>query len=416
MKRKSLVLHLLPALMISFMFASHAVGGPGQTTHPGPGIDALMKEIHSETYQELLEYLSGARDFLNGVRISDRYRQGNLKNVHELIRWWLNKNGFSNVQEDKFTVVTRKENGRNFWVDIPGKSSRANEIILVSAHYDTTYKGRPGANDNASGVAAVLAMAAAYKKLGLQPERTIRFVLFDSEELAHPMGKSVFLGFAKGSKVYFDRAMKKGEQVALMLNMDMIAYSPGGHKHVMYDPGSNVQIIKLLQAANTRARLNFEFEAWSGHWSDQRMAWNHNIPAVSIFENPRTMDGKETADYPFYHSEADTIDKLNIPYATEITRLVAASAFEAARIDKWKSKFPEVKYDVGMESRPDLDRFLNGPYDKVPEGGLKPLLPKKPIITAEEKVKQRTKILEKIKQYYNGKREKRADVRRVLGK
>ena len=67
---------------------------------------------------------------------------------------------------------------RNLEVILPGQT-RPEEIVVVGAHYDTVY-GCPGANDNASGIAAVLELA---RLLANQPfARTIRLVAFVNEE------------------------------------------------------------------------------------------------------------------------------------------------------------------------------------------------------------------------------------------
>ena len=59
-------------------------------------------------------------------------------------------------------------------------SKWSNEIILIGAHYDSVV-GSPGANDNASGVAALMEISRGFRDI--RPERTVRFVAFVNEEL-----------------------------------------------------------------------------------------------------------------------------------------------------------------------------------------------------------------------------------------
>ena len=66
----------------------------------------------------------------------------------------------------------------NLEVAIPG-SARATEIVLAGAHYDTV-AGSPGANDNASGVAALIEIARLLR--GANPQRTLKLVAFVNEE------------------------------------------------------------------------------------------------------------------------------------------------------------------------------------------------------------------------------------------
>ena len=87
----------------------------------------------------------------------------------------------------------------NLEIEIPG-TSQADEIVLVGAHYDSVL-GSPGANDNGSGVAALLEIS---RLLGNRKlARTIRFVAFTNEE------PPFFLRRDMGSKVYASRARKR---------------------------------------------------------------------------------------------------------------------------------------------------------------------------------------------------------------
>jgi Zn-dependent M28 family amino/carboxypeptidase len=67
---------------------------------------------------------------------------------------------------------------RNLEVELPGRR-QPEKIIIIGAHYDSV-RGSPGANDNGSGVAALLARARLFA--GKKPELTVRFVAFVNEE------------------------------------------------------------------------------------------------------------------------------------------------------------------------------------------------------------------------------------------
>ncbi len=90
---------------------------------------------------------------------------------------------------------------RNLIAELPGRERRK-EIIVVGAHYDSL-PGSPGANDNASGVAALVALARTFA--GDPQERTIRFVAF-----ANGAGA---LDDTTGSLVYANRCRARGETV-----------------------------------------------------------------------------------------------------------------------------------------------------------------------------------------------------------
>jgi len=90
---------------------------------------------------------------------------------------------------------------------------RPGEIVLVGAHYDTA-PGTPGANDNASGVAALLELA--WRWRALEPDRTLRLVAFTNEE------PPWFMTSHMGSEVYAAGIAARGERVVLMVALETI--------------------------------------------------------------------------------------------------------------------------------------------------------------------------------------------------
>jgi Iap family predicted aminopeptidase len=89
------------------------------------------------------------------------------------------------------------------------------ESIVVGAHYDTE-RATPGADDNASGVAAVLELARLFREK--KPSRTIRFVLFANEEAPYSQTEQM------GSLVYAKDLVAHGARVVAMLSLESIGY------------------------------------------------------------------------------------------------------------------------------------------------------------------------------------------------
>lgn len=89
------------------------------------------------------------------------------------------------------------------------------QTVVVGAHYDTAPQ-TPGADDNSSGVAALLVLAERFA--GQPTERTLRFVAFANEEPPY------FQTDLMGSRVYARRCREKGEQVVAMLCLETIGY------------------------------------------------------------------------------------------------------------------------------------------------------------------------------------------------
>src|SRR5205809_2457973 len=89
------------------------------------------------------------------------------------------------------------------------------EIVLIGAHYDSVL-GSPGANDNGSGVAALLALARRFT--GKTTQHTLRFVAFVNEEPPY------FLSGQMGSFVYASRCKGRGDRIDAMISLETIGY------------------------------------------------------------------------------------------------------------------------------------------------------------------------------------------------
>ena len=103
---------------------------------------------------------------------------------------------------------------RNLQVEKRGRS-RPEEIVVVGAHYDSAL-GTPGANDNATGSAALLELARSFTSV--ETDRTLRFVFFVNEEPPHFQTPSM------GSWVYAERSRERGESITAMLSLETIGY------------------------------------------------------------------------------------------------------------------------------------------------------------------------------------------------
>ena len=104
-----------------------------------------------------------------------------------------------------------------------GGASR--EIVLIGAHYDSVF-GSPGANDNGSGVAALLSLARRFA--GIHNSKTVRFVAFVNEEPFY------FQSAEMGSFVYAGRCRERGDQISAMISLETIGYfsnRPGSQRY-----------------------------------------------------------------------------------------------------------------------------------------------------------------------------------------
>ena len=215
---------------------------------------------------------------------------------------------------------------RNIEVEVKG-TARAQEIIVVGAHYDSVF-GAPGANDNGSGVAAVLELARLFR--GARPARTLRFVLFVDEE------PPFFKTDQMGSRVYARRAKDRGEKIVAMFSLETIGYysDQPGSQHYPFPLGffypntgnftafvSNFASRPLLHEVIAMFRRHAEFPSegvtapafipgvdWSDHWS----FWKEDYPALMVTDTAPFR-------YPHYHAATDTIDKVDYERLARVT-------------------------------------------------------------------------------------------------
>ena len=237
--------------------------------------------------------LDAARKYIAGQFESSGYQV----KFHEYL---LNGDAFANIE-----------------VELTG-TSRPKEIVIVGAHYDAV-PGAPGANDNGSGVAAILELADRFK--GKSFQRTVRFVTFVNEEPPN------FMTGSMGSYVYAEKVAKDKENIIAMFSLETIGYFSDeiGSQHYppffnfFYpDKGNFIAFVGNLSSRGLvtksirsfRAHSTFPSEgilapafipgiSWSDHWS----FWQHGYPAIMI---------TDTAPYRYsaYHTSEDTPEKV----------------------------------------------------------------------------------------------------------
>jgi Zn-dependent M28 family amino/carboxypeptidase len=180
--------------------------------------------MHIPFITSLFDLLNGnrliifnSRDIVRtlAVKIGDRSaaRYENLQQTRQYVIDMFVSYGARPVEE-KFTHDGKEF--ANIVVELPGRRKSRDEIIVVGAHYDTV-EGSCGANDNASGVAALLESYRIMSRMKLK--RTIRFVAFTLEE-------PPFFGTDRmGSMIHAEQCVKTKEKISLMVSLDMLGYA-----------------------------------------------------------------------------------------------------------------------------------------------------------------------------------------------
>jgi len=218
-------------------------------------------------------------------------------------------------------------------------SQRQREILLVGAHYDSVM-GSPGANDNASGVAALLEISRDFT--AIDPAMTVRFVAFVNEE------PPFFMSGQQGSMVYAKMVRERGDDIRLMTCLETIGWYSDEPGSQYYPPLFNLfypdraDFIGMVSDFRSRTVMRQLAQAFRAHsdfplqtaatfrfipgvsWSDHRSFWRHGYRAVMI---------TDTAPYryPHYHAATDTPDKLAYPEYSRVTLGLSAAFKEIAR-------------------------------------------------------------------------------------
>jgi len=210
-------------------------------------------------------------------------------------------------------------------------TTRASEIIAVGAHYDSV-RGSPGANDNASGVAALLEIGRALKDAGLR--RTVRLVAFVNEE------PPFFYWGEMGSGVYARAARARGDDIRLMVSLEMLgAYNdrPGGQRYPpllswFYPDRANfIAFVSNIDSRQALKRTVAAFRSVCGFpseylaapgfvpgvsLSDQLSFWREGYPAIMVTDTAFYR-------YPHYHSAQDTPDKIDYARMAQVVEGLA---------------------------------------------------------------------------------------------
>ena len=222
------------------------------------------------------------------------------------------------VERNEFEAATPRgpRSTCNLIAELKG-NKRPEQIVVMGVHYDSR-EGTPGADDNASGSAAVLSLARAFAKA--TPGRTLRFVFFTNEEY--------FRQDLMGSLVYAKLCRARSDNIVAMLSLETIGYfsdvagsqkypfpinlfypSTGDFLGFVGNVGSGSLVRTAIGSFRTATKLPSqgvaapEFIDGVG-WSDQWSFWGQGYPGIMI---------TDTAPFrnPHYHEPTDTPDKLD---------------------------------------------------------------------------------------------------------
>jgi hypothetical protein len=224
---------------------------------------------------------------------------------------------------DPFPVAS--ETANNIIVKHQGTED-PNVVYIFSAHYDSTSNtpmtSAPGADDNATGVAAVLEAARLLTPHAFK--HSIWFVFTAAEEQG-----------SLGSKHMVTWLKSEGIQVRGVIAPDMIGYWPqgdGDQFDILGDEASQ-PLVDAMGAVATRIGVAFKKYIDHGYCygDDHTIFQEAGFPAISPMDCVEAHNvAGSTEDTPHYHRPTDTIDTLHMPFTTKVTGVIITTLAELA--------------------------------------------------------------------------------------
>lgn len=261
--------------------------------------------------------------------LSDDIGERNISRYPNLVR----SASYVDSQFQSFGYQTEKQNYSvhqykvdNIIASIKGRE-KPEQIIIVGAHYDTA-PGTPGANDNGSGIAALLELARHFANKPLK--KTLRFVAFVNEE--PPYFKSKFMG----SRVYAESCRIKKENIEAMVSLETIGFYTNEKKSQKYpmffswfypNTGNFVGFVgnwssrslmhKCISSFKKHSKIPAEGTSAPGwirgiDWSDHGSFWRSGYKAIMVTDTAPFR-------YKHYHKHSDTWDKLDYVTMEKVT-------------------------------------------------------------------------------------------------
>lgn len=274
-------------------------------------VQHLASQVSSDSLRSYVRWLEGM-----GTRfaLADNHRE-----VAVQIKKRLAGFGYPDARLDSFYLTkTYREVTYSTWqynVIAAIAGSEDDSVTIVGAHYDDAvatgdpFTFAPGANDNASGVAAVMEIARVIRKNKFQPQHTIMFTAYAAEELG-----------LNGSLDQAAKAAAAGDKIMMMINYDMIAYLASAatrpwYVNIIYYDNSLVLRDEAAALCNASSSLIPYSDNTNYNRSDSYAFFLNGFRALFFHQS----DIEST-----YHTAGDVTSVCNFEYCKEITRASCA--------------------------------------------------------------------------------------------
>jgi len=255
--------------------------------------------------QDIVAKLSGQTAIRPGVYLSDRATVSNRNEARTFLQNQLTALGYT-------ARLQSYAGGANPYAILEASSPSSSNII-IGAHFDSV-PGGPGANDNATGVAAVLAVARYLQSVDCR-QSNVYFVLFDEEEVG-----------LVGSFEFAKWLSQQSINVVSVHTIDQMGWDSDGDRAIELErPDGNlyVQYVQTKSAAGLTMPLYQTGTGATDHVSFRPFGF----AAIGLTEE--YVNGDTT---PYYHTSNDTYDTVNFAYLRSTTVLANAHFARLARM------------------------------------------------------------------------------------
>jgi hypothetical protein len=247
--------------------------------------------------REVLAAISGESEIRPGIKLANRFAPEAKQAARDYLTAVLKRFGLEAKTQQYGTA-----GGVNLYAVLPATST-ATESVVFGAHYDSVRQA-PGANDDGSGVAAVVAVAQAMTKI--EPRtRDIIFAFFDEEERG-----------LLGSKAFAQMLKDENRPISVVHTIDQMGWDQNHNRAIELEiPYEGAEDLYKQAAATLKMDIPIFVtpETGSDHVSFRKLGYK----AVGITEEYRHQDTT-----PFIHKPGDTFATIDFDYLASTTRLM----------------------------------------------------------------------------------------------
>ncbi len=294
--------------------------------------DALLTLVQSDTLEAQVVALQEnvvVGLSVHALRTRNAHHREATENAVRYITRQLRRSSRLQVSEQVFGGI------RNVVAILPRRSnSTSKRIFIICAHYDTQAirdpnwnplsSTAPGANNNGTGVAAMLEIAFLLSRYEYDHE--LRFVALGGEELGF-LGSRQYVRNASARKINGDTVTDLSrENIVAVFNLDMFGFNWKSDLVEVVTNNDSSWISRALIIANTWYDIGLKIRRSQDEFVDissHKPFWDGGYNAVTLTESSTPWRDSQSYDAnPFYHTAGDTVDKVNFRLVRKVTQLV----------------------------------------------------------------------------------------------